>query len=474
MGGDTPGCFGGPPGVTPNIDRLAAEGMTFGRAHVPIAICMPSRSAIMTGRWPHRSGAEGFEPIKDGVPVVTRLLRDAGYLAGILGKVEHLQPVGAFGWDFVVGKRKLGLGRDPRAYGEASAQFMRRAAAAERPWFLMANAHDPHRPFSGSRAEQARWTADERARYPPPSKVFGPDDDVTVPGFLPSLPGVVEEYREYLSSSRRCDDVVGAVLRALDHSGAADDTLVVFLSDNGIAVPFAKANCYLQSTQTPLIIRWPGVTRAGSRETEAFVSTLDLLPTCCDAARMPLPDGLDGRTLVPLLRGEPDHGREAVFTVFHETPPQDRYEMRCRQDARIGYIWNPWSDGERVYRAQHMGGLSWPAMVEAAAENAQLAERTDFYLHRVPEELYDFQRDPHSLNDVATDPAYRQELARVRQQLLGWMADTGDPLLAAYRDFLQRTPCSLPSRPRPGNTPVTAGASSTMNAGVSAGSRIVP
>ncbi|MEV0390192.1 sulfatase-like hydrolase/transferase [Nonomuraea sp. NPDC050643] len=144
--------------------------------------------------------------------------------------------------------RELGMGRDPQAYGEASRQFMDEAAAQGRPWFLMANAHDPHRPYSGNQDELDRFPAEARAMYPAPSKVFGPADDVgDVPGFLPGLPEVA---REYLSSSRRCDDVVAEVLHALDAAGAADDTLVVFLPDNGIAVPFAKANCYLQSSRT--------------------------------------------------------------------------------------------------------------------------------------------------------------------------------------------------------------------------------
>ncbi len=233
------------------------------------------------------------------------MLRDAGYLVGILGKVEHLQPEEKFGWDFVRGMRDLGMGRSPQAYGEASAQFMERAANEARPWFLMANAHDPHRPFSGSQEEQDQFSAEARASYPAPSKVFGPEDGVDVPGFLPPLPDVAWEYREYLSSSRRCDDVIAAVLQSLQTAGMAEETLVMFLSDNGIALPFAKANCYLQSTQTPFIVRWLGVTSPGSRQREAFVSMLDLFPTFCEAAGLPEPHGVDGRTLVPLLRGRP-------------------------------------------------------------------------------------------------------------------------------------------------------------------------
>jgi N-sulfoglucosamine sulfohydrolase len=439
MGGDTPGCFGGPADVTPALDRLAEDGMTFGRAHVPAAVCQPSRSAIMTGQWPHRNGAEGFQPINDGVPVITRLLGEAGYLVGILGKVEHLQPEQAFGWDVVAGMRDLGMGRDPRAYGEASARFMERAADEGRPWFLMANAHDPHRPFSGSQEEQDYFSAEARATYPAPSKVFGSEDAVDVPGFLPPLPEVALEYREYLSSSRRCDDVVAAVLTALENAGAANETLVVFLSDNGIALPFAKANCYLQSTQTPFIVRWPGVTSPGSREPTSFVSMLDLFPTFCEAAGLPRPHGIDGRSLLPLLRGQSDGDRDAVITVFHETAGKRRYEMRCWQTGELGYIWNAWSDGVREYAAENMWGRSWPAMVAAAAEDDRLAQRTSFYLRRTPEELYDLAEDPDSLTNLAGDLTRREDLDVARQELLMWMVRTGDPLLDTYRGFLGRS-----------------------------------
>jgi N-sulfoglucosamine sulfohydrolase len=440
MGGDTPGFCGGPAQVTPTLDRLAEEGMTFTRAHVPAAVCQPSRSAIMTGRWPHRNGAEGFQPINDDVPVITRLLGDAGYLVGILGKVEHLQPEKAFGWDVVRGFRDLGMGRNPGAYGEAAARFLERAVAEGRPWFLMANSHDPHRPFSGSEEEQNQFPPEARAGYPAPSRVFGPADTVDIPGFLPPLPDVAREYREYLSSSRRCDDVVAAVLGALRESGAAEETLVVFLSDNGIALPFAKANCYLQSTLTPFVVRWPGVTTPGSRQSEAFVSMLDLFPSFCDAAGLPQPDGLDGRTLLSLLQGQSDDDRNAVVTVFQETAAKKRYEMRAWQTGEVGYIWNQWADGTRDYVAENMWGRSWAAMLAAASEDEWLARRTAFYLRRAPEELYDLGRDPDSLTNLATDPASRERLDLARRNLLEWMVGTGDPLLPAYRQFLGRSP----------------------------------
>ena len=429
MSGWTPGCFGGRPDSTPAIDRLAAGGMRFALAHVPIAVCQPSRSALFTGLWPHRNGAEGFEPIDPGVPVLTDGLREAGYRCGILGKVEHLQPVERFGWDLVRTRDELGVGRDPARYAAETAAFTAAARAGGRPWFLMANAHDPHRPFHGSDQEQDMFDAAQRDRIPPPSAAFAAND-VEVPGFLPDLPEVRREIAEYLASARRCDDVVAALLATLEEIGEASRTLVVFLSDNGMAFPFAKANCYLQSTRTPLVIRWPGRTRPGSADTRHFVSGLDLLPTLCAAAGVDPPPELDGASLEPLIDGAEAPGRDHVVTTFHETSAKQRFEMRAIQTTRYGYIWNHWSDGDRTYRAENMHGRTWPAM--AAAEDPTVRARADFYLHRAPEELYDLREDPHGLRNLIDDPAQGPEIAELRALLRRALGRNRDPLRDAY------------------------------------------
>jgi N-sulfoglucosamine sulfohydrolase len=423
----TPGCFGGRNDVTPQLDALARTGARFSRAHVPIAVCQPSRSAMLTGRWPHRNGAEGFQPIRDDVAVLTDLLRPRGYRCGILGKVNHLQPIERFGWDYVRTQPELGMGRDPLAYGRAATEFMNAAS----PWFLMANAHDPHRPFHNSAAEAAHFSVDQKRTFPPPSRSFGAAD-AEPPDFLPDLPAVREEIAEYLGSSRRCDDVVGTVLAALQESGQADNTLVVFLSDNGMAFPFAKANCYLQSTATPMIVRWPGHVVAGSVDDQHFVSGLDLFPSFCEAAGIDVPDYCDGRSLLSLFGGATQVGRDRLFTVFHETSAGRRYDMRCVQDRRFGYIWNAWSDGENRYRAENMQGLTWTAMLEAAVTDPILAARTKFYLHRTPEEFYRLDADPAGLENLVERDELRAQLAAARVRMGEWMSQVGDPLADAF------------------------------------------
>lgn len=435
MDAGTPSCFGGPAGLTPAIDALAAGGVRWTRAHVAIAVCQPSRSAMLTGRWPHRNGAQGFEPIAANVPLLTDLLRPVGYVVGILGKVEHLQPTERFGWDFVRWQAELGMGRDPKAYGEAAEQFFTETASADQPWFLMANAHDPHRPFNGSDQEARQFSAAQRASYPAPSQSMTTADAV-VPGYLPDLPDVRREMAEYYSSCRRADDVVGAVLAALDAGGQADDTLVVFLSDNGAALPFSKANCYLASTATPLVARWPGRLPEGEMVTDDFISALDLFPTFCQAAGVEIPSGVDGRSFLA-DSDEPVSERSEVFTTFHETHAKRRYEMRCVQDSNWGYIWNAWSDGRSEYVAENMHGRTWPAMLAAAETDPAIAARVAHYQTRTPEELYRLDRDPACLRNHSTHSDHAEVLESLRQRLGDWLQATGDPLSERFSAFQQ-------------------------------------
>lgn len=429
------GCYGSPvPENTPHIDSLARDGMRFTHGHVTIAVCQPSRSAMMTGRYPHRSGGEGFHRLRHtGVPILPHALRAGGYRVGILGKVSHSTPYADFAWDLCYDMPELGHGRNPEAYHRHAARFMAEAVAADKPFFLMANSHDPHRPFYGN--DVAEWY-DEDGEHPPaavPSRIYRPAE-VAIPGFLPELDAVRQEVAEYCTSIRRCDDTVGRVLEALEASGAAENTLVLFLSDNGMAFPFAKTNCYLNSTQTPWLMRWPARIEAGRVDMEHFVSGIDILPTFLEAAGLPLPDGIDGRSFLPVLDGETQAGREHVFTQFHQTAGKRSYPMRCVQNAHFGYIFNPWSNGERIFRNESQAGRTFTAMQEAATQNEAVAQRVELFLHRVPEELYAFDTDPNALVNRIDDPEVAAALEGLQNALEAHMEKTGDPVLSAFRN----------------------------------------
>jgi len=421
------------PGITPNLDRLASQGMRFTRAHVTIAVCQPCRSVLMTGRYPHNNGAMGFEPIRTDVPTLQEKLRDAGYMNGILGKVKHLAPIEKFCWDTAVHPSRLGMGRDSSAYYRHAKAFFDRARETGKPFFLMANSHDPHRPFAGS--EQERDHAKRRkVKYPGASRYYKPGE-IEVPGFLPDIPDVRQEIAEYYSSVHRCDETVGEILRALEDAGFADSTLVMFLSDHGMPLPFAKTNCYLHSTRTPWIVRWPGRVEPGEMDTEHFISGIDFMPTILDVLKLKKSDGMDGCSFLPVMRGEKRAGRDRVLTVFNQTAAKRAYPMRCLQNRRFGYIYNSWSDGKKVFLNESQSGLTFKAMQAAAKQNEQIAARVRLFKYRVPEELYDFERDPDALVNLANDPAYAKTLRQMRRELAEVMAKTNDPLAGTFESF---------------------------------------
>lgn len=341
------------PNTTPNIDKLASQGLQFTNAHVTTSVCQPSRGAIMTGMYGHHSGIEGFEHFKGTQLTLTEHLRSAGYMTGILGKVSHSMPkyeTELDKFDLVKDMNELGFGRDPKKYYEFTRSFFMKAKGENKPCFMMANSHDPHRPFAGSAGEMS-FTGPNKAPVVNPSKTFKPEE-IVVPGFLPDITDVRKEVAQYYSSVRRCDDTVGEILRALKESGLDKNTLIVFISDNGMSFPFSKTNCYLNSTKTPFIAKWPDVIKPGI-DAENFISGIDFLPTFLEAAGIQRPENIDGSSFLSLLKNQKQNGRDKVLTQFNETVSGERYPMRAVQNKLYGYIFNPWSHGQRSLKMNH-------------------------------------------------------------------------------------------------------------------------
>ncbi|MBT8038173.1 MAG: sulfatase [Verrucomicrobiae bacterium] len=422
------------PNITPNLDRLAKGGLKFNHAHVNIAICQPCRQSIMTGRYPHTNGAEGFDPIDAAVPTLQEHLRTAGYLNGILGKEQHLKPIHRYCWDLCITEGELasgaGIGRSPERYHQYSKAFLKLAKDQKKPFFLMANIHDPHRPFAGSAQELHSWAND----LPKVTRRIKAED-VNVPGFLANIPNVRKEIAEYYTSVYRCDESVGAILKALDESGFANNTLVMFLSDNGIAVPFAKANCYLNSTKTPWIVSWPGKTKAGSVDDTHLISGIDFMPTILEALDINQVDGIDGRSFLPLLRNEKQAGRDYAFTEFHKTYARRCFPMRAIQGKKLGYIVNFWANRTAPMRMDSTSGLSFNAMQKAGKTNPEIASRVTLFDHRVLEEFFDFENDPDGLNNLIAHPEYQDKIKEMRHRLREEMKRTSDPALSTFEQL---------------------------------------
>ena len=285
----------------------------------------------------------------------------------------------------------------------------------------MVNSHDPHRPFHNPKTANANWGT--------PSRLFSPGE-ISVPSYLPDLPEVRAEISHYYNSVRRLDDTFGRVLEALDQSGLADSTLVLFITDNGSAFPFAKANTYLASTRTPLLVRWPGVTKPGVDKTH-FVGNVDFFATFMEATGLPQPAGLDGRSLVPLFRGEKQAGREFGFTQIDYTIGGPAKPMRCIQDKDFGYIFNAFSDGTFNYKNNNEG-LTFKAMQAKGKTDPAIQARVDMFRHRVPQEFYNLKDDPGCTKNLIHSPEYQDLAAKYQNRLREWMVATKDHNITAF------------------------------------------
>ncbi len=251
-------------------------------------------------------------------------------------------------------------------------------------------------------------------------------------GYLPELPDVRKEVAQYYNSVHRGDQSIGAVLKALKESGLENNTLVIFLSDHGAAFPFAKSQCYLNSTKSPLIIRWPGKTKSGSIDNEHLISGIDLMPTILEAAGVDASTEMDGVSFLPLLLKDNYEERPYVFNAYYQIFAKIRFPMRSIQDKEFGYIYNFWSDGSRAMTGDATGGITWKAMVKAAKTDPEIAKRVELYRHRVKEEFYDLKNDPDALKNLIDDPAYSNKINEFRERMLQSMKQYNDPAYEAY------------------------------------------
>lgn len=417
--------------TSPTIDRLAQRGVRFNNAHVVVANCMPSRNVMWSGLYPHRSGVEGFYQVRDAkYPHLVDLMKGAGYFTGIRGKIPHSTPYTPYAWDAELETLPDGSKVHPKnakSYGHSTAEGIRLAKAAGKPFCLMMNISDPHKPFYAE-GKNGETVPDANV----PSRVFTPDE-VPVPGFLFDDPVVRKELSHYYSSVRRADDCAAEILASLKAAGAETNTLIVFLSDHGMPLPFSKTQVYHDSTRTPLFIVWPGRLPGGRVVDRPMVSTVDLLPTLLDLLGIVHPGTMDGRSFASLLRGGGDGGREWVIKEYNENSGGIRNPMRALESLDDLYIFSPWADGTRTMATATMGTPTYRRMAVLARSDEAVAARHELFVHRVPEEFYAVGRDPDCLTNLVADASSRGRLDRSRSTMETWMDETGDPMLATFR-----------------------------------------
>jgi N-sulfoglucosamine sulfohydrolase len=423
---------------TPNLDSFVATCHRFINHHVTAPICQPCREALMTGRVPHRNGGLGFNPINPDVPTLVEVLRARGYFTAAINKVPHMAPRTKFPWDLALD----GSGKNPKAMGEHAAQALKAAADAAKPFFINANITDPHRPFPGGTGGDGENELAAKKKRGSKNQQASSDvkpyelEEVPVPAFLEDVPNVRKEVAQYFTGVRRFDLSFGEVIGALKASRHFDDTLIVFLSDHGMAFPFSKATVYRNGTWSPVILRWPGMGKPVEDRTH-LVSSVDIMPTVLDVLGVPKPDGLDGRSWLPLLRGQPQPDRDFVITHVNTVSSGKAYPGRCVRTLTRSYIWQPWPDGGKtLLRVNGMAGLSFNAMAKAGETDSRIKARVEQYHRGVTHGFYDLENDPDERNNLFSDPKQKDEITRLQKLLLAHMEKTNDPQLEAFKKAL--------------------------------------
>jgi N-sulfoglucosamine sulfohydrolase len=427
MNGDSAGWMGNALGATPNLDAFAATTHRFVNHHVTVPICQPGRSALLTGRVPHRNGALGFNPIHRDVPTLVEVLARAGYHTSAVNKLAHMAPREKFPWDLALD----GSGKDPGAFGGHVARCLRAAADAKKPFFLNANITDPHRPFPGG--EQKKAARIKAAGVKPFTSA-----DVTVPSFLEDIPDVRREVAEYYTGVRRFDHSFGELMTALTAAGRADDTLVVFLSDHGMSFPFSKATVYRNGTWSPVLVRWPGMPTAAAHD--EFVSSVDLMPTILDILGVQHPDGLDGRSWLPLLKGEKQPDRDFVVTHVNTVSSGRNFAQRCVRTKSAALMFHGWADGETRFRVEAMNGRSFAGLAAAGQGDPRIQARVNQFVVGTPLSFFDLKQDPDERTNRIADRDRWAEVDRLVGLLLTHMERTKDPQLEAFRNAWRKRP----------------------------------
>jgi N-sulfoglucosamine sulfohydrolase len=407
--------YGGKNAQTPNIDQLAKQGLTFNRAYLAEAMCQPCRAELYSGQYPLRNGCawnhSASRPTTKSLP---HYLRPLGYRVGLSGK-GHVKPQPSFPF-FNVKGFDINCVRNPTQEHDLGAVRQFIAQDHEKPFCLVVALVEPHVP----------WVMGDASQYPPKK--------IKLPPNLADTPRTRDDYGKYLAEITYMDGQVGEILQALEESGQADNTIVLFTSEQGSQFPGCKWTNWDTGIHTALITRWPGKIPAGKR-TDAIVQYVDVAPTLVAAAGGdPAGHGFDGSSFLPVLNGQATSHRNYAYGIHNNLPEGPAYPIRTVTNGKYRYIRNLLPDElyiEKHLMGQHgRGDLNnpyWATWIFTAHDKPATYNLVKRYMSRPAEQLYLTAEDPYEMNNLAADHRYAKIKAELSAELDEWMASQGDP-----------------------------------------------
>jgi len=399
--------YGGMGIRTPNMQRLADEGMTFTRAYVASPSCAPSRAALLTGLMPARNGAESnHSKPRPEIKKWPAYFQELGYEVVAFGKVAHYRHTADYGFDYFAHDTFF----DHTAIPAAVEWLKNRKRDNAKPLCLMVGSNWPHVPWP------------EQPTDYDPARLMLPAGSIDTTA--------TRQWRaRYAAAVTKGDDDLGVILNAV-RDCLPKDTLLLFSADHGAQWPFGKWNLYESGVCVPLIVVWPGVVQPNTRTT-AMVQWIDFLPTLHEAAGGKPPSAIDGRSFLPVLRGKTQTHRDRVFTTHSNDNRYNVYPSRAVRDERWKYIRNlhpefaftSHIDLVSGYLGQRAFFSTWESAAKTDPQAAAILKR---YHARPGEELYDLANDPHEQHNLANNPKHAKQLAALHAELDAWMKAQGD------------------------------------------------
>lgn len=402
---------------TPHLNKLAAEGMKFSNCFQAAPMCSPTRHNLYTGIYPVKSGAyPNHTQAYDWVKSIASYLQEGGYTTHLSGKT-HINPKSVFPFDY--SKRQGDNNPDPQVLQ----QVIEDGAARGKPFLFIAASNEPHEPY----------TKGDSSAYPP--------EKLTLPPVLVDTPETRESFSKYLAEVTYFDSQVGELVALIDAAGLGPNTLVMVLSEQGNSFPFAKWTCYDAGLQSGCVVRWPGQVKPGS-VSEALVEYVDVVPTFLEAVGLARPEVLDGRSFLPVLRGETNEHKTHVFglqTTRGINNGSEYFGVRSVRDKRYRYVRN--FSPERLFEnaaTKDPVFLSWQRLADAG--DAAAKKLVHDYQHRPAEELFDCVADPWNRMNLINAAEVASVRSELRQQLDVWMQQQGDEGQATEMKALERMP----------------------------------
>ncbi len=401
-------CYGGKNIKTPNIDRLATEGMKFNGLYASETMCVPTRASLFTGLYPARHGSyQNHKAVFKNTQSIGHYLGDLGYRVGLTGKNHSTKPSSVFPFEIVKGFEPNCVSATDDYTMEEVKSFV---VKDNKPYCLFVMSINPHAP----------WTVGNPSEFDP-AKLKLPDHWVDTPESR-------LQFCKYLAEVRRLDDQVGDILKLIDETGQAKNTLIMFMGEQGPQFPGGKWTLYNYGAKSSMLARLPGRIKPQS-QSDALVQYEDVTPTLIELAGGKALSQLDGRSFLGVMTGQKATHLEYAYGIHNNIPEGPAFPMRSIRDARYKLIVNLLPE-KNYYIKYSMNttnkNLIWTTWMQKAQDDPQAKLKTDRIMKHPAMEFYDTLKDPTELNNLASAPEQQQRIGVLKSKLDAWMLQQGD------------------------------------------------